>query len=259
MNMSLRTLDAATGELLPAPRNLNSELFLDFDRRDDDQIMAELRGEAVEQYVYSFNQGGSAVTGLSLAGVMAVAQSMGGITCGQPVFAVDDDEITCDISATDHKNGLTVWGTATETRVMRTKNGDKPDKFARGKALSKAQRNAIRKLIPEQIAVEMLRQFINGGKPQRGTAPRQPAQQRPAVAAPVARPIVEVLTEEAELSPGEQISDILGRLALATTKRDLKPIQQDIQAWGLADDDEVKAAYNEQWHEIHAAENAAVK
>jgi hypothetical protein len=257
--MSLRTLDASTGELMPAPRNLNSELFLDFDRRDDDQIMAELRGEAVEQYVYSFNQGGSTVTGLSLAGVMAVAQSMGGITCGQPVFAVDDDEITCDISATDHKNGLTVWGTATESRVMKRRDGNaQPDKFARGKALSKAQRNAIRKLIPEQIAVEMLRQFINGGKPTRGNAPR-PQQQRPAVAPPTARPAVDVLTEEAQMSPSEQITDILGRLAVATHKRDLKPIQQDIQAWGLADDDEVKAAYNEQWHEIHATEAAVSK
>lgn len=182
--MSLRTLDATTGELLPAPRNLNSELFVDFDRRDDDQIMKELMGAAVEEYVYSFPQDGKTVMGLSLTGVMAVAQNMGGITCGQPVWTVDDAEITCDISATDHKNGLTVWGTATQLRVMKTRNGDKADTFARGKALSKAQRNAIRKLIPEQIAVEMLRMFINGGKPQRGNAPRQQPQQQRQVRQP---------------------------------------------------------------------------
>src|SRR5690242_11164339 len=116
MHMSLKVIDAE-GRLGPA-RNLSPQVFLEFDRADDDQIMAEIRGGVVEEYVYEFQQGGQTVTGLSLAGVMAVAQSMGGITCGQPIWEKDDEVITCDIAATDHKKGLTVWGTATEYTVM---------------------------------------------------------------------------------------------------------------------------------------------
>jgi hypothetical protein len=154
--MSIKLIDAETGELLPAPRNLPTDMFLDFERQDNDSIIAELRGEIIEEYAYSFTQGGQTVVGLSLPGVMSVAQQMGGITCGKPEWTYTDDDVMCDIAATDHKTGLTFWGTASEPRVMHTRNGDKLDKFARQKALSKAQRNAILKLIPATVAKKAL-------------------------------------------------------------------------------------------------------
>lgn len=185
--MSLKAI-AEDGALVPAPRNLPTQLFETFDRADDEQIIAELQGGVIEEYAYQFKSGDQTVTGLSLAGVMAVAQNMGGITCGQPVWVITDDEITCDISATDHGRGLTVWGTATEMREMQTRNGPKPDKFARAKALSKAQRNAIRKVIPETVATRMLKQYLSGKRPEA----RRPIAQPPRQNAPQLAPPVEV-------------------------------------------------------------------
>lgn len=180
--MSLKVIDA-DGTLSPAPRNLPNELFITFERSDDSAIMDELQGAVVDEYVYSFRQGSSIVTGLSLPGVMAVAQRLGGITCGQPIWTITDDEITCDISATDHKVGLTVWGTA--TAPYDEYNKGTRDKFARAKALSKAQRNAIRKVIPETIATQMLKTFLS--EKQRGNQPAQRPQQRPTQ--PARRPL----------------------------------------------------------------------
>lgn len=262
--MSLQTVDRATGEIVPAPRNLSPDLFIEFDRMDDDQIMAELRGAAVEQYVYSFRQGDQTIMGLSLAGVMAVAQNLGGITCGQPIWSSDEQEITCDISATDHKTGLTVWGTATEARVMQTKYGPKPDKFARGKALSKAQRNAIRKLIPEQIAVEMLKLFIAGGKPEPRQQRRALSQQASKGRAPApepeppARGIVEVLADEVDADgviretpdgPG-RADELLEWIASIEDRRDLADVKRAIIDAGLNDDPRVAAAYTDRWEHL---------
>lgn len=168
--MSIKAINEQ-GALVPA-RNLSSDLFVQFDRADEDQIVAELMGGVVEEYAYQFSQGGQTVTGLSLAGVMAVAQNMGGIVCGEPKWEVSDEEYYCEISATDHHRGLTVWGNAIQPRYQQTRNGAKLDQFARMKALSKAQRNAIRKVIPETVATEMIKQVIGKGRPQ---PPRRPA------------------------------------------------------------------------------------
>lgn len=193
------------GQLLPAPRNLPQELFIDFERQDNEQILAELRGEVIEEYAYQFQQGGQTITGLSLAGVMAVAQQMGGITCGQPVWTVTDDEIVCDISATDHKTGNTVWATASEPRVMQTKNGPKPDKFARAKALSKAQRNAIHKLIPAALATKMLELAIGQTKGQRRREPSRQA--KPAISDAAPEPMPEQDAEFREIESPPRMTD----------------------------------------------------
>ncbi len=171
--MSLKVIDN-DGELRPAPRNLSSDLFIEFERKDEQQIMAEIQGAAIEEFIYEFKQGGQTVTGLSLSGVMAVAQNLGGITMSQPVWSESTDHedgtptITCDISATDHKTGMSVWGDATQRWFEKRRDGSTSyDKFARSKALSKAQRNAVRKLIPEKLATQMIRHFRegNGGQP----------------------------------------------------------------------------------------------
>lgn len=240
MSMKIITED---GEILPVPRNLPSGLFEDFDRMDEEQIVRELMGGAVEEYVYSFKQGEAVVTGLSVTGVMAVAQHMGGITCDDPPrWEITDDEYYCEIKATDRKTGLTLWGSATQPRMMRAKGVDKPDSFARQKALSKAQRNAIRKLIPEPIAVEMLGAFSSGKRP--GNLP--PVQRRaptpalsdgqpdpPGMAAEMAR--IKALAKQAQ-------SQGAVRLAWKQAK----------QA-GIETDEEVRAEFDVAWERVMPA------
>lgn len=264
--MSLKVIEA-DGTLSPAPRNLPNELFLDFERSDDQAIMAELQGAIVEEYVYSFKQGQATVMGLSLPGVMAVAQQMGGITCGQPIWTLTDTDITCDISATDHKVGLTVWGTATASLV----EYNKPDKFARAKALSKAQRNAIRKVIPETVATQMLKTFM--GEKRGGQPRQQPRRPEPT------RQIAEATVEGGNVVSAD--GEIVGRLeqrddALTDDQRqrDLEYVKGLVetaenakelgQAWNVAyrlfgDDPEVLALFSARKEAIKAERRPAVE
>lgn len=50
--------------------------FAAMDRLDDEAILAELEGRVMKALVYSFNQGGQTVTGLSKAGVDATVREM---------------------------------------------------------------------------------------------------------------------------------------------------------------------------------------
>ncbi len=200
------------GALVPVTQQLPSQLFEQFDRADEDQIVAELMGGVVEEYAYQFKQGGATVTGLSLAGVMNVAQNMGGITCdGPPRWEITDDEYYCEIAAVDHHRGLKLWGNAAQAR--RYANGS-VDTFARQKALSKAQRNAVRKVIPETIATKMLEAFIGGRKPgQARPAARPQREQEP----PPLRSAVAVMHDE--LNDTEYIAP----------PRPAPPVGQDVQ------------------------------
>lgn len=268
--MSLKVIEP-DGSLSPAPRNLPTELFVDFERRDDQAIMDELQGAVVAEYVYSFDSGGKRVMGLSLPGVMAVAQRMGGITCGQPIWSVTDADITCDISATDHKVGLTVWGTASAP----FEEYGKRDKFARAKALSKAQRNAIRKVIPETVATQMLAAFLSekrGGKQQRQQPQQPPRQQvtQPDPPRQIADATLDaegrVITDDGEivgqLEPNRPSPELLAaefqrRLKGAHTADDLRDVSGWCERMQIKNDPDVKAAFEERRRELKAAAKSA--
>lgn len=239
------------GTLVPVTQKLPGDLFVEFERRDNDAIMAELQGAVIEEFVYSFNQNGKRIVGMSLPGVMAVAQQMGGITCGQPIWTITDEDITCDISATDHKVGLTVWGTATAPLMFRDKSGnDRRDTFARAKALSKAQRNAIRKVIPETVATEMLKQFMRGESPQQPQQyqPSRQQQQRqpPPQVQEVQRPAVEIVDEDGVIVELQSQPMTAENTFTATEKQ-----QKAIFAIGRANgwtDDEIHDVLVEEYH-----------
>src|SRR5262245_57447490 len=46
----------------------SSEVFLMFDRADDQRIVARIRGEAIRECVYAFRQGGQMIYGLGVDG-----------------------------------------------------------------------------------------------------------------------------------------------------------------------------------------------
>lgn len=53
-----------------------TKIAVAFDKADEDQIVAEIRGEIVEPYFYKFEKSGKEVTGLSYSGVRYIAKKM---------------------------------------------------------------------------------------------------------------------------------------------------------------------------------------
>jgi hypothetical protein len=67
---------------------------------------------------------------------------------GQPIRSEDDKTVTIMISVTDNKSGKIEWGTSTEPKLDKWGN---LDKFAGQKALTKAQRNAVKDLLNYEV------------------------------------------------------------------------------------------------------------
>jgi len=143
--------------------------FSIFEKLDEQQIVEELEGKVITEYFYSFLVGGREVTGISWAGIKAVARFMsmqnsqhglGGIE----VLPIDiekdiketDQYIIATARAVDHGAGLSMVGISKQPKYITRKDGTQAlDEFALVKACSKAMRNAIRALIPESIIIEM--------------------------------------------------------------------------------------------------------
>lgn len=139
------------------------EEFYEIERRDEDQILRELQGEMLEEFVYSFPSGGRTVTGLSWAGVKEAARRMGSVKVTD--LEIEDKEtywiVKC--KATDEVNRLEMWGVSQQSKTMEYRNGKVvEDMFALSKAVSKAQRNAIRTLIPEKFMAKMIAAHLEG-------------------------------------------------------------------------------------------------
>lgn len=115
---------------------------------------------------------------LTQDGAIEAACAMGGITTGQPVWSISDEEISCDVPASDHVTGVTVWGTAAAPTMITYTDRDgkeitRRNEHARATALGKAQRNAISNLIPADVAQTMFRWFEEAARGE------QPPQERP--------------------------------------------------------------------------------
>lgn len=154
-----------------------SEVFLEMDRQDQLQIVAEAMGEVVEELVYVV-QGKK---GLSYKGVNLIAFYMGDI--GVEPW-VDWQQIQMDnqmywsatVQGYNKRYNLTALGTAEVPEQMqvydRNEKGGKIsdgrggfkshlefDRFCRRKALSMAQRNAKRAVMPEAMIKKWLDYF----------------------------------------------------------------------------------------------------
>jgi hypothetical protein len=108
------------------------------------------------------------------------------------------------MKATDTRRGTSLLGTATQPKIMSTRGGEKPDRFAYTKAVSKAQRNAIRAIIPERFLVEMYEQFKEGThEPRRKVASqskvkngKKPASKKPSAGSDIYLEVKRAISEE---------------------------------------------------------------
>jgi hypothetical protein len=140
----------------------DTAVFETFDKMDDEQVLAEIKGNFLQEFIYSFTDSkGNKITGLSLIGVNETVRELNRRNLASiaesetpPVIVETDDYIQISIYAKDTLNGGGAWGIKRQPKTQGKYNTVNP--FALEQALSKAQRNAKRKLIPEKLMQEFV-------------------------------------------------------------------------------------------------------
>lgn len=204
-----------------------SEIFLEMDRLDQQQIILAATGEIVDELVYQVKN----EWGLSWAGINHIAFWMGDIKT-EPWVNWERVQMFGDrmywsatVRAVNDKYNLASLGTAEAPELMevydRDPKGNKipdgqggfkqhlePDPFCRRKALSMAQRNAKRAVTPEAVLKKWLQYFVDRKKGKQVETPFSPKtvdaeyevldkpKKKPTVKAPEPKPASKVDSEE---------------------------------------------------------------
>ena len=150
-----------------------SEDFEQMEKRDEEQIKAELVGKFLDEFVYRFTSGGRDIVGLSWAGVKEAARRLGHIKVIDLKIEDKGDNWIAQCKAIDTLSRFELYGTAMQPKKQKTRDGEQIDNFALPKVVSKAQRNAIRSVIPENIIKAMILKYAEEVK-QKAKTPRQP-------------------------------------------------------------------------------------
>ena len=129
-------------------------------RIDDANIISMMTGKAMDDYVYRFNQGGRTIEGLTLAGINEAANRRGGIQVENIEYQELEKSWICTAKAVDTIDGNSRFGAYEQPKL----NGSRPDPFAFTKAIHKAQRNAIKQLIPTPIIREVINFYLGEGE-----------------------------------------------------------------------------------------------
>lgn len=164
------------------------------DAEDEKQILAEMRGEIIDTFVYSFvDRSGKEITGLSKVGIDNVCResaSKGEVfrVIDEPVIKEDDKAVNVVVKVgrylqkPDGKEIMldTTFGAKREEKFR----NNRFNPFFFETAMSKAERNAKRKLMPENLIIEMIKKYKQQGKVKTVKQPQpQPvqSQQKPQV------------------------------------------------------------------------------
>ena len=143
------------------------------DQVDDQAIIELMTGQTIQDYVYSFKQGGRTVEGLTLAGINEAANRRGGIQIEAIDYEEREHSWIATAKAVDTITGSSRYGAYEQPKMA----GGRADPFAFTKAIHKAQRNAIKQLIPVPVIREVLNFYLNR-KTGAGNATQQPQLQQ---------------------------------------------------------------------------------
>lgn len=167
-----------------------SDPYQEMERADEQMVLDEIKGRAIESLVYEITQNGQTITELSLAGVRETARVMNskgnariGISEREPLITETDDYFEVKVYAQDAQNGGGYWGIKRQPKSTHRRDGGKTaNPFALEQALAKAQRNAMRGLIPEWFVKQMIDAWRTAGKGQKLGAIEAPKQAAPVAA-----------------------------------------------------------------------------
>ena len=127
------------------------------DSVDDQAIVEMMTGQTIQDYVYSFKQGGRVVEGLTLAGINEAANRRGGIQVDNIDYKETEHSWIATAEAVDTIIGNSRYGAFEQPKMI----GGRPDPYAFTKAIHKAQRNAIKQLLPVPVIREVLNFYLN--------------------------------------------------------------------------------------------------
>lgn len=143
------------------------------DQVDDQAIIELMTGQTIQDYVYSFKQGGRTVEGLTLAGINEAANRRGGIQVEEIKYEEQENSWIATAKAVDTITGSSRYGAYEQPKM----SGGRPDPFAFTKAIHKAQRNAIKQLIPVPVIREVLNFYLHRKAGGGNSRPQLPPQQ----------------------------------------------------------------------------------
>ena len=130
-------------------------------RLDDSAIVAAMQGAAVEDYVYTFRQGGRVVEGLTLEGINEAANQRGGIAVELVEVTETETHFKAMVKATDTLTGSERLGASMQAKA----ENNRSDPYAYTKAVHKAQRNAIKQLLPVPVLKRVMAFYLGREAP----------------------------------------------------------------------------------------------
>jgi hypothetical protein len=137
----------------------------EIDKRDEEQILEELKGNLIEKSFYEFtDKSGRRIIGISYTGIKQIAQAMKGFETVSIDLRETPDEYICCVVVRNKNNDLTLPGGAQQPKMITytDMNGNKQtvrDDKAVAKVIAKAVRNAIRSTIPEEHIKELYEEW----------------------------------------------------------------------------------------------------
>jgi len=201
----------------------------------------------------SFNSRGRTVTGLSWVGIKEIARRYGKVDVDLVEIRDTPEAWIAVVKARDREKGTGILGVSTQPKIMETGEGPQPDPFSLQKAMSKAQRNAIRALIPETFMKTVIREWLaqqrGGPRRPRRAPPKAKEQRHPRDAEPTLEERVvaaladrglttyelEMVRQDGKLMvihPGDWTNKRLTEYASALDKAGITPIyHEELQAW----------------------------
>lgn len=161
---------------LDAFKPTKDDEFDKLDKMDEEQILAELKGDMVDKFFYEFQQWDAesrskkTVVGISYAGTKQIVQSQGGFETVAINVIEGADDYVAYVIVKNKKKDLTMPGGAQQPKMMTYtdyKTGEiktKKDDKAVAKVVSKSCRNAIRATIPEEVIKALYLKYKEGLK-----------------------------------------------------------------------------------------------
>jgi len=232
--------------------------FREMELRDEQQILAEIKGAYLQEFVYDFTVGSRKVTGLSWAGVKEIAYRMGGVRVDDLDIQDKGEYWIVTAKAVDVTRNASRFGVSTQSKTMKLRSGESmPDDFAVQKAVSKAQRNAIRALIPEVFVKTCLEQFLAEKKGVPPTVKEEPRKQveSDAQVRPLEQPAYKPrqfgkssAADEAQGNAASFIADTLQEAGL-----DPDGVEVASRDWGLFEIKPIEKMNSVNWNKYHEA------
>ncbi len=152
--------DKKTGQTIQVENDGDAYTIMNI--KDDEQVRQEIMGSYLKEFAYQFETSTKKkITGLSWAGVKEVARKQGNVSVEDIKITETGKTYRVLAKAKDIARNVTMFGVAEQSKKMMLKSKEEvEDLHALSKCVSRAQRNALRALIPELTIKTMIQEFL---------------------------------------------------------------------------------------------------